>query len=177
MAEQVKTLAFTGHRPPKIGGYKVPNQTNEWVYEQLYTVINHAINNGFTHFISGGAMGVDLLAATTVIKIRQDLHPNITLEIAKPFPSQSSKWYPDTVKAFDMICSVADAVICVSPDPYSPQKMQLRNEYMVKNCDALIAVWDGTKGGTFNCIAYADRINVRVYHINPLTRIVEGWLK
>jgi uncharacterized phage-like protein YoqJ len=33
--------------------------------------------------------------------------------------------------------------------------LQKRNEWMVDHCDLLIAVWDGSEGGTANCVRYA----------------------
>ena len=35
--------------------------------------------------------------------------------------------------------------------------MQLRNEYMIDKCDYLVACWNGTKGGTYNAIRYAEK--------------------
>ena len=32
--------------------------------------------------------------------------------------------------------------------------MQKRNEFMVDNSDLVVAVWNGTSGGTANCLAY-----------------------
>ncbi len=45
--------------------------------------------------------------------------------------------------------------------------MQKRNEWMVDNCDMLVAVWDGTDGGTYNCIDYAKRMKKPRILIDP----------
>jgi len=45
--------------------------------------------------------------------------------------------------------------------------MQKRNEYMVDNADIVIAVWDGTKGGTCNCVRYAKKLGKDIVIINP----------
>ena len=45
--------------------------------------------------------------------------------------------------------------------------MQERNEWMVNNCDVLIAVWDGTSGGTANCVKYAESLQLDIRRINP----------
>lgn len=50
---------------------------------------------------------------------------------------------------------------------YYPAKMQKRNEYMVDNSDIVIAVWDGTKGGTYNCVKYAQKLEKKIIQINP----------
>ena len=46
-------------------------------------------------------------------------------------------------------------------------KMQTRNEWMVNHCDKLIAVWNGSDGGTGNCVNYAKSINKEIIYINP----------
>lgn len=45
--------------------------------------------------------------------------------------------------------------------------MQKRNEYMTDNSDIVIAVWDGSKGGTANCVRYAKKLNKEIIVINP----------
>lgn len=54
--------------------------------------------------------------------------------------------------------------------------MQKRNEWMIDNSDAIIAVWDGTPSGTANTIEYARKQGKPVLVIDPEKR-VEGWLK
>jgi uncharacterized phage-like protein YoqJ len=44
--------------------------------------------------------------------------------------------------------------------------MQIRNEWMVDRCDKLIAVWDGSKGGTGNCVDYAKSVNKDIFRID-----------
>ena len=72
----------------------------------------------------------------------------------------------------------ADAVVFVDMLPeyeivgykegeYYPAKMEKRNEYMVDHSDIVIAVWDGSKSGTENCIKYAQKLNKRIIRINP----------
>ncbi|MNP85294.1 hypothetical protein D3C76_1849670 [compost metagenome] len=45
--------------------------------------------------------------------------------------------------------------------------MQKRNEWMVDNSKFIISVWDGTKGGTGNCVKYAENKNKHISNINP----------
>lgn len=45
--------------------------------------------------------------------------------------------------------------------------MQKRNEWMVDNCDILIAVWDKSPGGTKNCVDYAESKKKQIIYINP----------
>jgi uncharacterized phage-like protein YoqJ len=45
--------------------------------------------------------------------------------------------------------------------------MQDRNKWMVDHCDALVAIWNGTSGGTANCVKYALSVNKPIVMINP----------
>lgn len=165
-----KSICFTGHRPTKIGGYG-KSELKTWVREQLTIAIIKAYHKGNKTFISGGAIGTDQIAAEIVMELKEAL-PDIRLIIARPFPSQSSKWPQHVQEKFNHICNNADKVIDVSPDPFTKEKMQIRNEWMVDNSIGVIAVWDGSGGGTGNCIKYA-RDKRHIYHINPATKKVE----
>ncbi len=45
--------------------------------------------------------------------------------------------------------------------------MQVRNEYMVDRADLVLALWNGTPGGTGNCVRYARTRGVPVFVIDP----------
>jgi uncharacterized phage-like protein YoqJ len=47
----------------------------------------------------------------------------------------------------------------VSPPNFAVYKMQVRNEWMVNHANILLALWDGSTGGTYNCIQYAMKKN------------------
>lgn len=50
---------------------------------------------------------------------------------------------------------------------YKPYLMQKRNEYMVDNTETLMAVWNGTSGGTENCVKYAQKKNKDIIYVRP----------
>mgnify|MGYP000176748952 CR=1 FL=1 len=133
--------------------------------------IDKAIEAGFTIFISGGALGVDQWAAEIVIK-KKEKYPNIKLVIAKPFPSQGRKWPASSRKRFHKICESADTVVDISPDPYTREKMMRRNQWMIDKSDMVIAVWDGSTGGTADAVNKAIEVGKPIYRINPKTKEV-----
>ena len=159
-------VCVTGHRPPELpGGYQGSEKINEF----MRAVVVEFYNQGYRTFISGGALGADQIFADAVIVVKA-AHPDIELIIARPFPSQSCKWPESSQKKFDKICSMADTVIDVSPDPYHPAKMQARNEWMVDHSQCIIALWNGKEhGGTWNCLQYAQKTINPIYHIHPNT--------
>ena len=48
-------------------------------------------------------------------------------------------------------------------------RMQARNQWMVDHCQLLIAVFDGSPGGTKNCVDYALRVRREIRLIDPTT--------
>jgi len=156
-------IAFTGHRPQKLGGFK-PNPIQDWVKQELRFVIENAVKSGRLDFMSGMALGVDQWAAELILELGGNLH------CAIPFPSQHLAWPFPSQQHYYAILEKASSIFEVNPDPYTPEKMNIRNRYMVDHADALVAVWDGTDGGTANCVEYAQRQNKSIYRINPLTR-------
>lgn len=159
-------MNITGHRPPGLpGGYK---SNHHKLFEKLIDVCQRYYLVGYKTFISGGALGVDQIFARAVIYLR-GMYPSIELVIAKPFPSQASRWIESSVREFNFIVSNANLVVDVSEDPYSPEKMQIRNKWMVDRAHTTVGVWNGGKGGTKNCLDYAIAQNRNVVVIDPTT--------
>lgn len=151
-------VAFTGHRPNKLGGYRIPNPIYRWVTFRLRDELEWLKPS---HAISGMALGVDQWAAEICIRMK------IPFTAALPFAGQQLAWPPSSQNHFFNLLQQADRTIYVSPPGYEPAKMQRRNEWMVDNCDVLIAVWDGTPGGTGNCVAYAASKGKEIIRIQP----------
>jgi uncharacterized phage-like protein YoqJ len=116
-----------------------------------------------TKAISGMALGVDQWAANICNKLK------IPLIAAIPFEGQEKMWPEKSKKVYQSLLQKASEKIVVCEGGYSAYKMQLRNEWMVNHCDILLAVWDGSKGGTGNCVDYAMKKigQERIVIINP----------
>lgn len=174
-------IAFTGHRPNKLGGYDWYNPKNqkirEAIYKEIIKIIYSTKESEFM-FITGGALGVDQFAFDVVNKMTLN-SPNIQNIIAVPFKDQPNAWFnKNDINRYKEQLKQADRVIYVdeldeykrtsTPEGrYNPQKLQIRNAYMVDNCDILIAVWDGSNSGTGNCVHYAKHKGVKIIQINP----------
>jgi len=151
--------AFTGHRPNKLGGFKIPNP--------IYNFINDEITRTLTDLkpkkvITGMALGVDQWAAEVCIKL------GVPFVAAVPFRGQELYWPEESRKRYFELLEHADSIEYVSPGGYAAWKMQVRNQWMVDNCDVLIAIFDGTPGGTKNCFDYAIANSKKIIRINPL---------
>jgi len=152
------TAAFTGHRYDKIGGYKLPNPTYIYVCQQIEKTLKELNPQ---KVISGMALGVDQIAAYISIKL------NIPLVAAIPFEGQEKAWPSQSQKTYNMLLSKTSEKVIVCDGGYAANKMQIRNQWMVDNCDILIACFDGSPGGTANCIKYAQSINRDIIYIDP----------
>lgn len=152
------TVAFTGHRPDKLGGYKLPNSTYLYVCQQIEKTL---IEVKPDRIISGMALGVDQWAAFIAWKLK------IPFLAAIPFINQESMWPEQSRKTYHALLKVASEQVIVSEGAYSAEKMQIRNAWMVDHCDKLIAIWDGTPGGTGNCVKYAQAVGKEIIFINP----------
>lgn len=156
-----KTCCITGHRPKGFPWDYSDEEcalTQEYL-ESLACQIYDLMRKGdFTHFISGGALGVDIDFAEIVIGLRDNTFDDITLELAVPCPNQQKLWSETDKERYSKILEQANIVTNVS-DKYTPSCLQKRNEYMVNKSDLVLAFWNGkNKGGTFNTITYATKI-------------------
>lgn len=151
-------VAFTGHRPDKLGGYKLPNPTYIKVCKEIDKLLRELKPE---KVITGMALGVDQWAAMVAHKL------GIPFLAAIPFEKQELKWPEESQKTWRLLRKLASEEVIVSPGGYSADKMQIRNQWMVDHCDKLIAIWDGTSGGTENCINYAKSIEKEIIFIDP----------
>lgn len=111
-------------------------------------------------FISGMARGSDIWAAEIVLQMRSEGF-EIKLICALPYNGFEERWSSDWQKRYRQILSQADYVRCVS-ERYAPDCFQKRNEWMVNHSAKVIAVYNGTKGGTKNTIEYAKGCKITV---------------
>jgi len=154
-----------------------------WVKERLRGAVERAVNRGIATFISGGALGVDQWAVDIVLEVRAERQKRspqgiggIKLVIARPFPSQPNRWPREARRHYEKILQKAERIIETDNDPYAAWKLQKRNEWMVDNSDAVIAVWDGHPSGTANTVEYARQQGKPVLVIDPAKKD-ERWLK
>ena len=161
--------AFTGHRPAKL----------PWRYDEsapgcvaltaaLEQQIATLAETGITDFISGMALGTDMICARIVLALKSK-NPAIKLHCALPCQSQADQWTAESRQQYQSILSAADAVDLVSRDN-TPDSMMKRNRFMVDHASILLAVYNGEKrGGTAMTIRYARKQGRELYILNPVT--------
>lgn len=104
--------------------------------------------------ITGMALGWDTALALACVKL------NIPYMAALPFPKQASRWPEQSQKRWRFLLSKAKLVVAVGSDELADADikaaMQWRNEFMVDNAQLILACYDGTPGGTQNCVKDAQ---------------------
>jgi hypothetical protein len=78
---------------------------------------------------------------------------------------QGSRWSLAERCAYLTTLKACDEVVVVSLGGYAPQKMLGRNRWMVARCDAVLALWSGSAGGTSACVADAVRAGKTVINL------------
>ncbi len=162
-----RRCAFTGYRPAKMPfGYDENCPLALDFKKQLYNTIEMLIQLGYGHFISGGAMGMDIMAAEMVLELRKT-HPEITLEMAIPFEGQAGRWDAAYRARWQRCVDEADVVTILSHE-YIKGCMFARNRYMVEQAELLVAGYDGKEGGTKMTVEMAKRMRKRVCVVRPV---------
>lgn len=149
--------SFTGHRPDKLGGYE-RSPLQEAIRATIKVILTEMRPD---MVISGMAIGIDQMVAELAIET------GIPFTAALPFRGQESRWPHQAQAHYQKLLASAHKIQYCSEPGYNPYKMQVRNQWMVDNSDLLIAVWDGSTGGTYNCVKYAERVGKPVARLDP----------
>lgn len=152
-------LSFAGHRPDKLGGY------GEAAHHKLVLIAHRFLAQtiDLEKVISGMALGWDQAVAEVAIDLK------IPVIAAIPFDGQQRRWPQHEQDWYARLLEQCAERHVVSPGVYATWKMFKRNEWMVDNSDALVALWDGSSGGTANCVNYAIRRH------KPWTNLWKYW--
>lgn len=136
---------LTGHRSlPRDGGR---------LRAQLDLHIETLCRSGVTEFLSGGAMGFDLLGAEAVLFAREK-HPEVALTMVLPCRNQS-RLYPEIQRLhYDGILARAQTVEYLS-EQYYEGCMLVRNRVMAERADVCLCYLTRSRGGTAHAVAAA----------------------
>jgi len=182
-------IAISGHRPNKLNNdYDLTSPLvkaiRERIIHKISLYLSNPITKGNVTLITGMALGIDTLFAQIAIEL------DIPFIAIIPFKGQENVWRKESKLVYYNILRKADKIWIVDESRYAEAKewnsyiqiplskiaavnlMDLRNRCVVDNCDILIAVWDGTSGGTANCIKYARSIGKEPTIINPKELVI-----
>lgn len=118
--------------------------------------------------LHGGAQGADQDAAAEWYRM------GLPYVVVAPFPGQESPWPKESQARFRKVLEYAAGVYFVSDmtptSRHNASAMLLqRNVTLCQMSDELIAVWDGSSGGTAHCVNWWISVNLGAHltHLDP----------
>ena len=150
-ARLARSCCFTGHRSSKLpwGGNEADARCLE-LKRKLADALEELYGQGVRHFICGMATGCDMFFAEAVLALRE----------------QDRRWTHGLSERYDRLLAECDSRTLVSR-AYTPECMMRRNRYMVDNAGTVLAVFNGSPGGTFNTLRYAVGLGRKIVEIEP----------
>lgn len=158
--DKMLTVGVTGHRPDKLGGYsqEVKDRLREFAKMQLQAIQPAQV-------ITGMALGWDQAVAQACVDLGYSWWAFI------PFAGQERKWPAETQSYYHDLLSKATGVKTICEGEYAPWKMIKRDEAVVQSCWILLALYNGTPGGTHKTVEFAKELR-RITH-----NCWEPWLR
>ena len=150
------TCCFTGHR-------SIPPESRDLVRATLARAISALYGEGYRHFVAGGAVGFDAMAAELVLAYKKH-YPDITLTLILPCSNQAAGWSKQEREVYEAQRKAADEVICLSPRYYDGC-MQKRNQAMVDASSACIAYLTRPRSGAGQTVRMAEKAGHRVFNV------------
>ncbi len=155
------TLCFTGHRSQKLPWRF--NEKDSRCIEMIKTTkenIEQSILDGYVYFISGMALGFDMICAEIILELKKK-YPYIKLVCAIPCKNQNKLWSNEYKNRYKKILGKADIIRYIAKE-YTKTCMLERNEYMLKNSSKVIALFYGFPGGTKSTLYKAKKMGLKI---------------
>ena len=149
-----KICCFTGHR-------KIDERYVFSLDQALKQRLETLVEEGYTVFRTGGAVGFDTMAALNVLLLKKK-YGFVRLELYLPCRDQDKKWHDSYKKIYNFILNNADSVTYVS-ESYTPHCMFKRNRALVDGSDLCLAFCNpaSVSGGSVYTVNYAKEKNVK----------------
>jgi len=161
-----KTCCFTGHRPQKLPwGFNEDDERCKEMISKATIEIEDAISKGYDTFITGMAIGFDMICAEIVLTLKKK-YKHIKLVGAIPCKGQEKPWRAVAQQRYNKILKQLNWK-WIGSETYTDECMHKRNDYMLNNSSLVIALFDGKRGGTQSTILKAEKQGLKIKIINP----------
>lgn len=159
LQDRSHTVCFTGHRTISPAAEHPLRRDTEAVIRALY-------REGYTLFLTGGALGFDTLAQEVLLSVKRDC-PALCAVMVIPCENQSAVWPPAARERYLQLVAASDGCICLQKE-YTADCMQRRNRFMVDHSSVCVAYYDGLpRSGTGSTVRYAQKSEVSVRNLYP----------
>lgn len=159
-----KVVCFTGHRPEKLPCHDRSSVQTMVLKSFLYKEIYDCINEGFTVFVTGLSLGVDIWASTIVMEFMSK-NPDIKLITAIPYKNFGAGRKGIDYWEYKNTLAKSSEVISIAPK-FVNGCMEKRNHLMVDMSDRVIAILLENKSGTAQTVRYARKKGVETHIID-----------
>lgn len=157
MDKRAQTCCFTGHRVFRAGEQPAVQDALEACVCRLYR------EHGVRYFGAGGALGFDMLAAETVLRLRDGPLSALRLILVLPCADQADRWRTADRAKYELLKERADKTVVLAGG-YAPGVMQARNRYLVEHSGWCVCYQYKAKGGTAYTVDYARRLGLPVFN-------------
>jgi uncharacterized phage-like protein YoqJ len=148
-----KAVALSGHRILK----------KDFDYNHFKKIIENLIESGYNIFYVGMARGFDI-AGCKILKNLKENNANIKIVACIPCREQDKYFNDKEKKEYNNCLKFCDEIIYIT-DNYVSGCMQMRNRFMIDNCNLLLAYLYKEIGGTFYTVNYAKRKDKEILYI------------
>ena len=153
---RARCVCFTGHR--------VLASDQDFLRLRLELAIADLAEQGFGWFLSGMALGFDLLAAETVLRLSRRLEIGLVAVLPCPATGYTSAWPQEQRRRLVAVCEEAGELVLVSPG-YHERCMQDRNQYLVDHSAYVLACLERDSGGTAQTVHFARQQGLQVRNL------------
>jgi len=150
------TICFTGHR-------KLDAREARDIQKRLDQLLPVCYHKGYRVFLTGGALGFDILAAEAVHRLRME-HDDVKLILVLPCADQSCRWSEADCERYERMLYCADEIRVLSPAYYEGCMMN-RNRHMVDHSSLCLCYLNKFKGGTVSTVAYAMKVKTPILNV------------
>ena len=132
----------------------------EEIENNLKQAIKKLINEGYDEFWVGSQGNFDWLVHLVLKQIKQDFPHIRECIILASDPDKYSSTRLESLR------EQYDDIICPEEIFEGPAKFAItrRNKYMVENCDAVICYIEYEKGGAYDTVKTANKLNKRIFN-------------
>lgn len=154
---------FSGHR-------HLPKNEIGIIESFLDEKIMEKYNSGITDFITGGALGFDMLAEESIIRLKDyyGLEGKMKLIIYLPCREYDKYWDVRERERFCNIKVYTDKMLLVTDNLYHSGCMSVRNQKMVDDASCGIVYKKSRRSGTGQTVAMAEKQGLDIINLVDL---------
>ena len=153
---RANSVCFTGHR--------VFASPEAFLSLRLKLAIHSLADRGYTWFLSGMAMGFDLLAAEAVLGLRDRLPVELVAVLPCPPEEYTGAWTGENRRRLEEILQQAARTVTVCP-AYEEDCFLARNRYLVDHSAYVLSCQERGGGGTGYTVNMASQQGLPVWNL------------